>query len=121
MSIDIDEFAAEVFERVKGELSEGWDDINNFRKSQLKKLSRQAVIVGKLRVEGELTGDTEMFEFFLEQLEDKVENLAIAVANLTVLTLQRAWNAIVGVFWGAINEIVSGAGLAGLPIPALRT
>ncbi|MCP5074027.1 MAG: hypothetical protein GY947_12145 [Rhodobacteraceae bacterium] len=119
MSGTIDKLAGEIAEAWKGELSDGWDLLSSFHKSQTKKLSRQAALIAKMRTEGELRDDDDLFEFLLEQFEDKVKNFAIAVANLTAMTLERAWNASVGIIWGAINKLLTGAGFVALPIPGL--
>ena len=120
MAISIDNLGAEIAVAWKAALSEGWDQLNSFYKSQTSKISKQAALIAKLRLEGDLVDDDEMFAFLLDQLEDNVRNFANAVANLTMLTLQKAWNASVGVLWGAINKLLTGAGFAALPIPALK-
>ncbi len=114
----LEEIADDIAAVLQGALAEGWNQLNTFQKSQSNKLAKQAALLAQLRVSGELREDETTFEFLLEQLEDKVENFAIAVANLTVLTLQRAWNAVVGVIWKAINELLTGAGLSAVPVPS---
>ncbi|WP_422050371.1 hypothetical protein [Shimia sp.] len=117
---DMEALAAQILSALQGALSDGWDQIDAFHKSQSEKLTRQAALLVQIRISGELKDSPEMFDFMIEQLQDKVENFAIAVANLTVLTLQNAWNASVEVIWGAINAALEGASLPALPIPEGR-
>jgi len=119
--MDIDQVAAEMLANAKDALADGWDTLDTFRKSQLRKIARQGALISQMRISGELKDDPEMLDWFAEQLEDKVRNFARAVANITVLTLQKAWNAVVGAIWGAINGILTGNGFAALPIPSLGT
>ena len=116
--MSLEELASEIATVIKNELSEGWDQLSSFHKSQSKKLAKQAALLAQLRLSGELRDDPDTFDFLVEQLEDKVENFAVAVANLTVLTFQQAWNATVGVIWGAINKLFTAQGLPALAVPS---
>lgn len=117
---EMEALARQILSAWQEALSDGWDQIDAFQQSQSEKLTRQAALLVQIRVSGELSEDSEMFEFMIEQFQDKVENFSIAVANLTVLTLQKAWNASVDVIWGAINAALEGASLPALPIPERR-
>jgi len=117
MSIELDEVADDIYSRVKESLENDWNTLSTFHRSQGKKLARQAALLAQLRLSGELPKDDPIFETLNEQFEDAARNFAQAVANLTLLTLQNAWNAIVDTLWGAVNELLSGAGLGFLPIP----
>ncbi len=119
MGDSVNDIAAEIAGAWKKELAEGWSQISSFRKSQTKKISKQAALIARMRIIGDLRDDDDMFEFLMEQLEDKIRNFAIAVANLTALTLEKAWNASVGVVWGVINKLLKGAGISAVPIPNL--
>ncbi|OIQ35434.1 MAG: hypothetical protein BM559_02775 [Roseobacter sp. MedPE-SWchi] len=116
--MSLDELASQIAEEWKSALSEGWGQLSSFHKSQTKKLAHQAALLAQLRISGELQHDSDMFEFLVDQLKDKTENFAIAIANLTALTFQEAWNASVGVLWGAINSALGSAGLPPLPVPS---
>lgn len=115
--MSLDELAAEIAEKWKEALSDGWGQLSSFHKSQSKKLAHQAALLAQLRISGELQQNSDMFEFLVDQLKDKTANFAIAVANLTILTFQDAWNASVEVLWRAINGVLGEAGLPTLPIP----
>lgn len=119
MGNSVNDIAGDIVDEWKHELSEGWDQLSSFRKSQTKKISKQTALIARMRIDGDLKDDDDMFEFLLEQLEDKIRNFAIAVANMTALTLEKAWNASVGVIWGAINKMLKGVGISPVPIPKL--
>lgn len=117
MSIELDEVADDIYSKVKESLKSDWDKLSTFHRSQGKKLARQAALLAQLKLSGELPQNDPIFETLNEQFEDAARNFTQAVANLTVLTLQNAWNTIVNALWGAVNELLSGAGLGLLPIP----
>ncbi len=116
MAIDIEAMANEMIFNLGEELSDGWDKISAFQQNQASLIAKQAALIAQLKVMGNVADD-ETIEFLTEQLKDKVENFAKVIANLSALTLEKAWNAAVGVFWNAINKALTGAGLVALPIP----
>ena len=85
-----------------------------FINQQATALVAQAQLIAQQTNAGELTA--EQRSFFLDHLADHTKDLALMVAALTVLTAEKAWNAIVGVLWGAINTAIS-ATLGGIKIP----
>ncbi|MGZ2257444.1 hypothetical protein [Roseobacter sp. A03A-229] len=119
MSIALDEVADDIYSKIKESLESDWNTLSSFHKSQGKKLARQAALLAQLKLSNEVPQDDPVFGTLIEQFEDATKNFAQAVANLTILTLQNAWNAIVDTLWGAVNELLSGAGLGLLPIPQL--
>ena len=92
------------------------DDITKhvgFARRQTLALAKQAAWIAEATAQGEL--DEEDRDWFLGNLARMTENFARAVVALTILTIEKAWNAVVGVLWGAIR---SAAGAA-IPIPKL--
>jgi hypothetical protein len=120
MSIDLDELTDDIYSRVKDSLEGDWETLSTFHRSQGKKLARQAALLAQLKLSGEVPQDDPIFEILSEQFEDAARNFAQAVANLTILTLQNAWNAIVNTVWDSVNRLLSGAGLGALPIPQFK-
>jgi len=80
-----------------------------FAERQAKMLATQAAMITRATIAGEL--DTDSQAFFLDDLKRLTANLARTLVGLTILTIEKAWNAIVGVLWGAINTALQGAGL----------
>ena len=102
---------------LRGELGDGFSTIGSFVQSQGKLLAKQAEDIAISRVSGSLANDDELFQFFLEGLERNAENMAKSIVMLTALTIEKAWNAVAGVLWGAIRSILSGAGVPGNLLP----
>lgn len=96
---------------LKGELGDGYSQISNFVEKQGRLLAKQAEDIARSRIDGSLADDDELFEFFLENLKTNTENMAKAIVMLTILTIEKAWNAVAGVLWGAIRSILGGAGV----------
>jgi hypothetical protein len=100
---------------LKGELGSGFSQISTFVQTQGRLLARQAEGIARERADGELAGDDEFFEFLLGNLQRNTRNMAQSVAMLTILTIEKAWNAIANALWGGIRQILSNAGVpAGL-------
>lgn len=115
IGIDIDKLAAAIAAAVRGSVENGVRAGSAFIEKQSRGLAVQAAMITDARLAKKI--DKDDFEFFTIQLRTLTENFARSVASLTIITLQKAWNAIVGVLWGAINQALSGAGLGALPIP----
>ena len=84
-----------------------------FADRQAKALAMQAAWIAESTVNGEL--DDEERDWFLSNLGQLTANFASTVANLTILTIEKAWNTIVRELWNAINGAIN----ATLPIPKL--
>jgi len=102
---------------LKGELGGGYSAIASFVQSQGRLLAKQAESIAKSRLSGSLKDDDEMFEFFLDNLKSNSENMAKAVVEMSALTIEKAWNAVAGVLWGAIRTTLSGAGVPANLLP----
>lgn len=96
---------------LKGELGGGYASIRSFVESQGKMLAKQAEHIATSRINGPLAHDDELFHFFLDGLQDNATNLVKAIVMQTALTIEKAWNAVAGVLWGAIRTALSGAGV----------
>jgi hypothetical protein len=117
MAIDVPKLVDDVLDALRGELGEGFASIADFAEKQSKMLAQQAAFITEARLNGSLKDDDELFDFFVDQLKEMSGNFARAVAQLTVLTIERAWNAVVDAVWGAINGAIGAAGFPALPIP----
>jgi hypothetical protein len=118
MAFDPDATAATMVAALKGEITAGWGKISGLARSQSSQLARQAAVIIESRIAGSLRTDEALYEFFVRGLRENARNFARTVAAMTIATLDRAWNAVVGALWSAINGALTGAGLAALPIPA---
>lgn len=117
--MDAAELLGAIESALKAEVGRGYSSIKQFVRSQGQKLAEQAIFLAEQRATGSLAGSSNdsLYEFFLEGLKTNAENLAKSVAMLTVLTIERAWNAIANVVWGALSGILKAAGLPAVLIP----
>ena len=88
-----------------------------FADRQAKVLAKQAAWIAEGTVNGELVDEER--DWFLSNLGELSANFARTVASLTILTIEKAWNAIVGEIWKAINGAVNTALGFTLPIPRM--
>lgn len=117
MDFDLDGLIAGILAALKAEVSEGWATIEAFSADQARMLANQAKMIAVARRDGSLKDDDHAFNFFTEQMKRLAENFARTVAALSVLTLERAWNAVVGVVWDTVNAFLGAAGLGAAPEP----
>lgn len=115
--MDHQQILGDIVTALKGELGSGYSQISGFVQSQGRLLAKQAEDIAKSRIDGTLAHDDELFEFFLENLKTNTENMAKAIVMMTILTIEKAWNAVAGVLWGAIRSILGGAGVPGAMLP----
>ncbi|SHG98762.1 hypothetical protein SAMN02745157_0107 [Kaistia soli DSM 19436] len=118
-TINIDQLAGDIVDALRGEITTGFQAISTFARNQSRRLAAQAALIAEGGITGQL--DAEMLRFFDDQLKTMARNFARAVAERTMITLQRAWNAITDVVWGAVNAALGTVGIGGLPMPALGT
>ena len=82
--------------------------LRGFSERQLKALSKQAKLIADGVKSGDI--DDDLTDFFLDALEDMALNFSKTLRGLLMVTIEKVWNAIVGVLWGAI-EGATGIGL----------
>lgn len=119
MNISVSDITNDLLVVLEKELGDGFKTISTLATEQARQLAEYSTRIVQARTTGSLKDDDDRFRFFVKNLEEMTNNLARAVANLTILTLERAWNAIVEVIWGVINTALQGAGLTLLPVPRL--
>lgn len=117
MGFDVSQVIAQILGALEAEISEGWQLVSSFAEKQTRLLANHALMITQSRTTGLLKDNDELFDVLVQQLKELTENFARSLASLTIITLEKAWNAIVRVVWGAINGAVGAAGLAVLPLP----
>ena len=116
--MDHEQIFKDIVAALKGELGSGYSAISNFVESQGKLLAKQAESIAKSRLTGSLKDDDELYEFFLDSLKANTENMVKSIVMLSALTIEKAWNAVAGVLWGAIRTTLRGAGVPDNLLPA---
>jgi hypothetical protein len=107
VTIDVGKTANDIITALNGVLNGDIETNVPFINQQTTALANQAQLIAEQTVAGAL--DEQQRKFFLDHLEKHTKDLALIIAALTILTAEKAWNAIMGVLWGAINTAVSAA------------
>ncbi len=77
-------------------------ELRGFSERQLTALAKQAELIATGFASGDI--DEDLRDFFLDSLEDMALNFAKTLRGLLMVTIEKVWNAIVGVLWGAISR-----------------
>ena len=112
---DVDRLVSAILGDLNALLDKDVGEYVGFAKMQTKALAKQAAWIAEAVLKGEI--DEEEREFFLKDLARLAENFAKCIVGLTMLTIEKAWNAIAGRLWEALR----GALHATLPLPAVPT
>lgn len=84
--------------------------LRGFSERQIKAIAQQSELVSIGIVSGQITEETR--EFFLDSIEDMALNFVKTLRGLLMVTIEKVWNAIVGVLWKAI-EAATGINISG--------
>ena len=76
--------------------------LRGFSDGQIKAIALQARLVASGIANGEITEETR--EFFLDGLEDMALNFVKTLRGLLMVTVEKVWNAVVGVIWKTIES-----------------
>jgi len=109
--IDIDDLTRQIIGRLDAELGDDITKFVGFAGKQAKRLAKQAAWIAEASAKGELDDDDR--NWFLDNLKELSTNFARTVAGLTLLTIEKAWNAVVDILWNAMSTVVGST----LPIP----
>ena len=116
-TIDVNGLIKDLLGTLSGAMNDDIKHYVKFADRQAKALGKQAAWIAEGVVNGEL--DDEERDWFLTNLGELSANFARTVATLTILTIEKAWNAIAGEIWKVINGAVNTALGFSLPIPKL--
>ena len=109
--MDFDQILLTITTSLKDEIGDDLSSIQSFIDSQGKLLAQQAIWIAESRVSGSLKNDDDLFGYFTDALRRDTEGLARAVAMHSIITIEKAWNAVANAVWGSIRAILSGAGV----------
>lgn len=107
--IDINELIKDMKLAASDVLNKDVTTLRGFSERQVKAIAQQTVLVAQGIASGQITEETR--DFFLDSLEDMSRNFANTLRGLMMVTIEKVWNAVVGVIWKAIE------GATGLAIP----
>ena len=115
MAGNLSTLGADILAALQGVLGGAYGKVQGQAEKEAQYFAVQAAMTTKARIDGEY--DDEQLQWFLAKLQGQAENFCRVLCAQTILTLEEAWNAIVGVVWTAINGALSGAGLGILAVP----
>lgn len=85
--------------------------LQGFSDRQIKAIAQQAALVSAGIASGQITEETQ--SFFLDSLKTMAQSFANTLQGLTAVTIEKVWNAMVGVIWSAIGTAT------GIQLPAI--
>jgi hypothetical protein len=109
MSIDVNQLVTDIKAAATQVIDQDVTELRGFSDRQVKALALQAELIAKGVISGDI--DEDLRDFFLDSLEDMALNFAKTLRGLLMVTIEKVWNAVVGVLWGAIQS-ATGIGLA---------
>lgn len=111
--------AAELLGQMKtaatGILQKDISTVQGFSKSQFEKIAAHTAMVLKMEATGEFKNNDALRIHFVDGLEELTRLFVQTLAGLVAITIEKIWNALVNVLWGAIDKAVGFA----LPRPRL--
>ncbi|MOA34693.1 hypothetical protein D3C78_1560810 [compost metagenome] len=111
--IDLEALVTDMKLAASGVLKTDVATLRGFSERQLKAIAQQANLVATGIATKQITKETE--QFFLDSLEDMALSFVKTLRGLLTATVEKVWNAIVGVLWNAISKAAN----VMLPVPAL--
>jgi hypothetical protein len=102
MPIDIEKLINDIKDAASQVINQDVTTLRGFSERQLKALAKQAELIATGFVSGDI--DEDLRDFFLDSLEDMALNFAKTLRGLLMVTIEKVWNAIVGVLWSAIGS-----------------
>ena len=102
MAIDVAQLVEDIKTAATQILNQDVTTLRGFSERQVKAIAQQAAFVESGILSGEITDETR--DFFLDSIEDMALNFVKTLRGLLMVTIEKVWNAIVGVIWKAIES-----------------
>jgi hypothetical protein len=112
MPIDIDQLIADIKDTASSILNKDVETVRGFSSRQVNGIANQTALIALGISTGQITEATR--DFFLDQLVELTRNFVNTLVGLLIVTVERLWNAIVGVIWNTISKAT------GIAIPAFK-
>lgn len=102
MTLDVEKLVTDMKAAATGVLQNDVSTFRGFSQRQLQAIAVQAQFVEQGIASKQITEETR--DFFLDNLEDMVLSFAKTLRGLLMVTVEKVWNAVVGVLWKAISD-----------------
>lgn len=100
--IDIAQLVKDMENAVSQILNKDVTTLRGFSERQIKAIAQQSELVARGIATGQITEETR--EFLLDGIEDMALNFAKTLRGLVMVTIEKVWNAIVGIIWKAMDK-----------------
>lgn len=101
MNIDVNQLITDMKVAASTILKADVSTFRGFSERQLQAIAKQTEFVARGIASGEITSETK--DFFFDSLEDMALNFAKTLRGLVLVTVEKVWNALVGVIWKVIS------------------
>jgi len=100
----VDELMKSISAAATGVINKDITTIAGFAQSQEKKLAQFAIWIAEAELVGEFKDDPQLRDDFLRSLRDMTRDFVNTLRGLTMITIEKIWNAVVGVIWDALDK-----------------
>lgn len=114
MGINTAQLVIDMKAAASAELNADVSAFRGFSERQLEAIAKQTEFVAIGIATKQITEETK--DFFLDAIEDMSLNFVKTLRGLILATVEKVWNALVGVIWKALSDVT---GLV-LPVPVAR-
>ena len=114
MGINTAQLVIDMKAAASAELNADVSAFRGFSERQLEAIAKQTEFVAIGIATKQITEETK--DFFLDAIEDMSLNFVKTLRGLILATIEKVWNALVGVIWKALSDVT---GLV-LPVPVAR-
>ncbi|GAA5445093.1 hypothetical protein Misp06_03286 [Microbulbifer sp. NBRC 101763] len=101
MSLDVNQLISNIKDAASTVINHDITEIRGFSERQLAALALQAKLIANAILAEEI--DDDLRDYFLDSLEDMALNFAKTLRGLLAVTIEKVWNAVVGIIWSAIE------------------
>lgn len=111
MAIDVGQIVNEIKTAVNDVLTADIATVRGFSERQLQAIALQTHVVATGIATKNISD--ELQDFFLDGLKDMVTSFTRTLRGLVAVTIEKIWNAVVGVVWNALSTAIGTV----LPVP----
>ncbi|WP_444946405.1 hypothetical protein ACJJIP_05980 [Microbulbifer sp. VTAC004] len=101
MSLDVNQLISNIKDAASTVINHDITEIRGFSERQLAALALQAKLIANAILAEEI--DDDLRDYFLDSLEDMALNFAKTLRGLLAVTIEKVWNAVIGIIWSAIE------------------
>jgi len=110
-AVNVPQLISDIKSAVTDVLGKDLTTYKTYSEDMVRGMAEQAKSIGLSYAAGLITADRR--DSFLKDLANTAEVFAKTLVGLAMVTVEKVWNAVVGVLWKAINTAINAA----LPLP----